>query len=190
MTRLRPTFILFVFFLLAGAPLAATAQSLSGSTTAVSLREGTTIRVRLLETLDTGMRLQAGSLVHFEVADPVLVNGALAIRPGARGMGTITHARKAKWLGRRGKLDFTIDYVQAVDGQNIRVRSTLMKERGRGNVGKMTVGVLALSSVAAPAALLIRGKNAVVEKGAEFTVFVDEDRPIDAPAASNLLTSY
>ena len=140
----------------------------------VQVTEGTSVRVRLLEKLDTGSNLTVGSQISFEVADPVEVDGHVVIKPGDRATGTITEATKAKWGGRKGKLDFTIDYVEAVDGQNIRVRSTANGKKGQGNVGMMAAGVI----LVAPIAVVIRGKNAVVEKGTEFSVYTDQDREI------------
>lgn len=166
-THAKP--ILLALFLIGMAASTASAQSV------VTLREGTTVRMRLIETLDTGAKLQVGSQIAFEVADPVMVNNQIVIRPGARGIGTLTEATKAKWAGRKGKLDFTIDFVEAVDGQNVSVRSSANRVKGKGNVGLMAAGALLIS----PVAIIVRGKNAVVEKGTEFTVYIDEDRDIE-----------
>ena len=141
---------------------------------ALTVTEGTVVRVRLLEKLDTGTNLTVGSQIAFEVADPVMIDGKVVVRPGARATGTITEAAKAKWGGRKGKLDFTIDYIEAVDGQNIRVRSTANGVKGKGNVGLMAAGALLVS----PLAIVLRGKNAVVEKGTEFSIYTDQDRDI------------
>lgn len=165
---IRPAHLLaIVFFLFCGT------TELCAQTTA-DLQEGTTVRVRLLETLDTGSKPNVGEQITFEVADDVEFNGQVLVRSGARATGTITESVKAKWGGRKGKLDFTIDYVQAVDGQNIRVRSTANRVKGKGNVGLMAAGTVLLS----PVAVFIRGKNAVVDKGTEFSVYVDETRTV------------
>ena len=149
---------------------------LAGGAFAQTLKvtEGTVVRLRLLEKLDTGSNLEVGSQINFEVADPVLVDDQVVIKPGARATGTITEASKAKWGGRKGKLDFTIDYIEAVDGQNIRVRSTSQGVKGKGNVGLMAAGAILVS----PIAIALRGKNAVVDKGTEFSVYTDQDREI------------
>ena len=141
---------------------------------ALTVTEGTVVRVRLLEKLDTGSNVTVGSQIAFEVADPVMIDGKVVVRPGARATGTITEATKGKWGGRKGKLDFTIDYVEAVDGQNIRVRSTANGVKGKGNVGLMAAGAILVS----PLAIALRGKNAVVEKGTEFSIYTDQDRNI------------
>ena len=141
----------------------------------LNVTEGTVVRVRLLEKLDTGTNLNVGSQIAFEVADPIMIDGKVVVRPGARATGTITEATKAKWAGRKGKLDFTIDYIEAVDGQNIRVRSTANGVKGKGNVGLMAAGAILVS----PLAIVVRGKNAVVEKGTEFSVYTDQDREIE-----------
>lgn len=140
----------------------------------VLLTEGTVVRVRLLETLDSGSKMQVGDLIAFEVADPIIVNGQTLVRAGARATGTLTESTNAKWGGRKGKLDFTIDYVEAVDGQNVRVRSSANQVKGKSNVGLMAAGAVLVT----PVAVVLRGKNAVIEKGTEFTVYMDQDRTI------------
>jgi hypothetical protein len=165
-----------VAFLLLGCsiPLASAQAPEAAADAGLTILEGTPVRVRIIERLDTGTRPQVGAMVNFEVADPIYVDGQMVIRPGARATGTITHAKKAKWAGRKGELDFTIDYVQAVDGQNISLRSTAQGRKGGGNVGVMAATV-ALASVAG---ILIRGKNAVVEEGTEFTAYSNQNRTI------------
>lgn len=149
------------------------------------LTEGTVVRVRLLETLDSGSRPEVGDLVTLEVADAVTVGGITLIRQGARATGTITESKKAKWGGRKGKLDFTIDYVEAVDGQNVRTRSSATRVQGKGNVGLMAAGAILVT----PVAVLVRGKNAVIKKGTEFSIYVDQDRDIAAGAAGAALSN-
>jgi hypothetical protein len=163
----------FTSFLMAAALFAVCAGGAFAQT--INVTEGTVVRVRLLEKLDTGSNLEVGSQINFEVADPVLVDDEVVIKPGARATGTITEAVKAKWGGRKGKLDFTIDYVEAVDGQNIRVRSTAQGVKGKGNVGLMAAGAILVT----PLAIALRGKNAVVDKGTEFSIYTDQDREIE-----------
>ena len=167
-TFIRTAHLLAIVFFLFGATIELRAQ------TTADLQEGTTVRVRLLEKLDTGNKPQVGEQVAFEVADDVEAKGQVLVRSGARATGTITESEKAKWGGRKGKLEFTVDYLQAIDGQNIRVRSTANRVKGKGNVGLMAAGAVLLS----PVAVFIRGKNAVVDKGAEFGVYVDETRTV------------
>lgn len=95
------------------------------------------------------------------------------IEKGAPAWGKVIQAKPKKSFGRSGKLDFTIDYVKAVDGQNLNLRST-REIKGDDSYGK--AGVVTL--LAGPLGFLVKGKNVEIEAGAEYTIFVDGDRKI------------
>lgn len=131
-----------------------------------TIQEGTVVRVRLLETLDS-RSANNGDMVILEVSDPIMVDGTTLIESGAKVTGKITESVKNKNLGRKGKLDFTIDFVKAVDGQNIPLTSNI-KQGGKDGV----VGVVAAAALINPLALFIKGKAAVINKGAEYNCYV------------------
>lgn len=131
-----------------------------------TIQEGTVVRVRLIETLDS-RTANTGDMVTLEVADPLLVDGVMVIEPGAKVTGKIIDAVKNKSLGRKGKLDFTIDFVKAKDGQNIPLTSNV-REGGKDAV----VGVVAAAALINPLALFIKGKAATINKGTEFNCYV------------------
>lgn len=131
-----------------------------------TIYEGTVVRVRLNETLDSrtaGM----GELVTLEVVDPIAVDGTTVIEAGAKVTGKITESVKNKNLGRKGKLDFTIDFAKAIDGQNVPLSSSI-KQGGKDAV----VGVVAAAAIINPLALFIKGKAAIINKGTEFNCYV------------------
>lgn len=131
-----------------------------------TVSEGSVIRVRMLETLDSKLA-KMGDIVNLEATEPFMVDGITLIEPGAKVVGKVIEATKNKSMGRKGKLDFTIDYVRAKDGQNIPLSSNI-KQGGKDEV----VGVVAAAVLISPLALFIKGKSAVVEKGTEFSVYV------------------
>lgn len=136
-----------------------------------TIYEGTVVRVRLNETLDSRTAAM-GELVSLEVVDPIQVDGTTLIEAGAKVTGKITESVKNKNLGRKGKLDFTIDFAKAIDGQNVPLSSNI-KQGGKDAV----VGVVAAAAIVNPLALFIKGKAAVINKGAEFNCYVS--RSID-----------
>ena len=89
----------------------------------VTLYEGTVVRVRLDETLDSRVS-QVGETVNMEVAEDVEVNNTVVIRRGTKVVGLITVAKPANFAGQKGKLDFSVDYIQLSNGRNIKVRYT------------------------------------------------------------------
>ena len=137
-----------------------------------TISEGTVIRVRLLETLDS-RQAKMGDIVNLEATEPIMVDGVTLIEPGAKVVGKVIDATKNKSMGRKGKLDFSIDYVRAKDGQNVALSSNI-KQGGNDAV----VGVVAAAVIVSPLALFIKGKAAVVEKGTEFSVYVSKSANI------------
>jgi formate dehydrogenase assembly factor FdhD len=137
------------------------------------LQEGTIVEVMTTEAIDS-KSAQEGQTIYLEVADDVQVNGKTVIASGSIVKGEITEASKAKMMGKAGKIDFTIDYVKAIDGTNIRVRSA-KSFSGKNKQG----GVIAAAVIVSPVALFIKGKDVTIEKGKKFRVYVDKDYAID-----------
>ena len=116
-----------------------------------------------------------GDIVNLEATEPVMVDGVMLVEPGAKVVGKVLDAVKNKSMGRKGKLDFSIDFVRAKDGQNIPLSSNI-KQGGKDEV----VGVVAAAVIVSPLALFIKGKAAVIEKGTEFSVYVSKSVSITA----------
>lgn len=138
----------------------------------VTLRDGTEITLRLLKPVSSATA-RVEDRVEFEATEDVLADGVLVIETGSRAWGSVIQARKKKSFGRRGKLDFTIDYVKAVDGQNVRLRAT-REIQGDDKYGK--AGVITL--LTGPFGFFVKGKNVDVPAGTEYTIFIDGDRTL------------
>jgi hypothetical protein len=141
----------------------------------VELREGNVIRLRLLEDLSS-KTAEVGDMVTLEVSEPVMCKGKVVIESGARATGVVVESSSAKMAGKKGKLNFTIDYAKAVDGTNVRLRSV---SGGSGEGKSRTGGLIAAAYFISPAALLFKGKEAQIEKGQSFTCYIDEDVEIE-----------
>lgn len=138
----------------------------------VTLADGTEVTLRLLKGVSSATA-KVEERVDFETAKDVVADGVVVIGKGAPAWGKVIQSRPKKSFGRSGKLDFTIDYVKAVDGQNLNLRST-REIKGDDSYGK--AGVVTL--LAGPLGFLVKGKNVEIEAGAEYTIFVDGDRTI------------
>lgn len=141
--------------------------------------DGEKIRLVLMEDLSSSTA-NLGDRITFEVAEDLKVGGILVIAKGASGAGTITEAKKKGMLGRGGRLTMSIDQVEAVDGQKVRVRATSGRE-GDDKTGK----TVAIAVLAGPFALLVKGKDIAVAKGTEYAAYIDEKKQI--AVASNLI---
>ncbi len=143
----------------------------------VTIPDGTKIRVRLEQTISSGTA-DEGQAVDLSVTDTVRVGDEVVIPEGARVTGTVTLAQEKRHMGRAGKLDFSIERVRAADGEWVPLRYTVTKKSGGSHAvstGVLTAGAAVLFWPAAPAFLLIKGKDVAVNKGAVFETFTDRD---------------
>lgn len=141
----------------------------------VKLAERTPIKVALMETLISG-NAKVGQEVQFEVREDIYgPNRELLVLKGAQAYGEVTVSKKRGMFGKSGKLEFTCAYAKAVDGTKVSVRSSEMKKSGKGNSGTVIATALFLSVLG----VFINGRDVKVDKGQEFTVYVDNDVAID-----------
>lgn len=143
----------------------------------VTIPDGTKLRVRLEQTISSGTADQ-GQAVDLSVTEAVKVGDEVVIAEGARVTGAIIKAQEKRRMGRAGKLDFSIDRVRAADGEWVPLRYTVNKNNGGSHAvatGVLTAGAAVLFWPAAPAFLLIKGKDVNVNKGVIFETFTDRD---------------
>jgi PEGA domain len=180
LTTVLATIIVSLFF---------TLTSAFGQT--IKLEEGTQIRLKLLQDLSSSTA-QVGQTIAFEVLDAVKIDGAVVIAEGAQALGTVTLAEPKKSLGRAGKLNIRLDYVKAVDGSKIPVRANSVNQgNGKGVATGVAVGVSALVFFpAAPAFLLIKGKDITVPRGQHLDAFIDGTRTIEVPQSGTFATGF
>jgi hypothetical protein len=156
----------------------------------ITIPDGTKLRVRLDQTISSGTAEQ-GQAVELSVTEAVKVNDQTVIPEGARVTGTVTEAQEKRHMGRAGKLDFSIDRVRASDGEWIPLRYTINKKSGGSHAvstGVMTAGAAILFWPAAPAFLLIKGKDVTINKGVIFDTFTDQNHVL-ATAAPHALAA-
>ncbi len=174
-------------FALITTPLAA-----SQALTERRLVDGTKFSVRLLEPLSSGTA-DEGQTVTFEVVDDVLLNDVVIIKQGTPVKGTILDAQAKRRMGRAGRLAYSVTETRSVDRQAIKLRAT--QERSGGShvagVAVATAAIAVFVPVAAPFALLRKGKDITVPAGTRIDVFVDGDHVLtpEAPAAAQAATA-
>ncbi len=151
-------------------------------TAQVTVPDGTRLRVRLDQSISSATAEQ-GQSVELSITEAVKVGDQVVIPDGARVTGTITEAQEKRHMGRAGKLDFSIDRVRAIDGEWIPLRYTVNKRNGGSHAvstGVLTAGAAVLFWPAAPAFLLIKGKDVTLNKGMVFDTFTDQDHVLNA----------
>ncbi len=149
-----------------GVPTAALEPTVIPDTTEVRLR---------LEHPISSASAEVNQLLLFKVIEDVRIDGRTVIAKDAEARGTVTLAQHRKGFGRRGKLEFTIDVVAAVDGQKLRLDAS-QALRGKDLYG--TAGVVTI--LTGPFGVFVKGRDVEVPAGTEYTVYTAGERRVMA----------
>jgi hypothetical protein len=144
------------------------------------LSEDTPIRIKLTRTMSSA-DAKADEKVDFEVIEDVKVKDVVVIRQGAMAIATVTEAQPKRRMGRAGKLNMNIDYVQLVDGEKVPLRA-VKGGSGGSHTGAMTGAMVATGILFFPAApffLFMHGKDITIPKGTEISAYIAADTPLD-----------
>ena len=167
------------------APAPTTAPAPPRTPVAFGLTEDTPVKIRLTRTMSS-KDAKADEKVDFEVLEDVKSGDTIIIQHGAMAIGTVTEAHPKRRMGRAGKLNINIDYVQLVNGQKVPLRA-VKGGSGGNHTGAMTGAIVASSILFFPAApffLFMHGKDITIPKGTEITAYVAADTALD-PVAFN-----
>ena len=154
----------------------------------IVIPEGTRVRIRLEERISSAT-VEEGQAIRLGVADDIKINQTTVIKLNSVVNGTVTESVAKRRLGRTGKLDFSVDTINASDGGKIPVRYTIMKKEGGSHVVRTGV-VAALVAMtyppAAPLVLLATGKDVTLYRGFIFQVFTDTDYEMNLDTEESL----
>ena len=165
-----------------------TTQSEAPSTTpptprpplAFGLTEDTPVRLKLARTMSSH-DAKVDEKVDFEVVEDVKIGDVVVIQHGGMAIATVTEAKSKARMGKAGKLNMNIDYVQLVSGEKVPLRA-VKGGSGGNHTGAMTGAIVATSILFFPAApffLFMHGKDITIPKGTEITAYVAGDTPLD-----------
>jgi hypothetical protein len=149
------------------------------------LSEDTPVKMKLTRTMSS-QDAKADEKVDFEVLEDIKVEDVVVAKQGAMAIATVTEAQPKRRMGRAGKLNMNIDYVQLADGEKVPLRA-VKGGSGGNHTGAMTGAIVATSILFFPAApffLFMHGKDITIPKGTEITAYVAADTPLD-PAKFN-----
>lgn len=152
---------------------------------AFGLTEDTPVRMKLTRTMSSS-DAKTDEKVDFEVLEDIKVGDVVVVKQGAMAIATVTEAQPKRRMGRAGKLNMNIDYVQLVDGEKASLRA-VKGGSGGSHTGAMTGAIVATSILFFPAApffLFMHGKDITIPKGTEITAYVAADTPLN-PAKFN-----
>jgi hypothetical protein len=114
-----------------------------------------------------------GEKFSLTVAQDVKVDSAVVIPRGTRAVAQITRRTGKGGFGKSGKMDFTFRYLDH-NGMRIPIEGR-HHQAGEGRTGATIGAVVAAGLVGG---MLVKGKNARVEEGREFTVRTLEAIPV------------
>jgi hypothetical protein len=132
------------------------------------LTDNTPVKLRFKETISS-KTAQENQPIEFEVVDDVVVQGLTVIARGTSAKGIISEIKKARMLGRKGKITIVLKEVPLVSGERVSLRSNQTQGGG------LSAGTIALSAIVTPFFLFMGGKEAKYTAGTEFSAFVDGD---------------
>lgn len=159
------------------APPAAAVVMQSGTDSV--LRAGTPIALKMRETLTTkGKDLRVGYRFQMEVAESVMINGAVVIPAGSPATGEVTDVRNKGMWGKSGKINARPLYVRA-NGRQIRLTGQMDDKGVTGTAA--VVGAIAFVPIAG---FFMTGTSAEIPLGAPVSAFIDEDVPFAVTAAA------
>lgn len=137
------------------------------------LPEKTEILLKLITPLKSGKN-KVGEVIELQVEKSIKSkDGTALIEDDADAFGTVTVSKKNGAFGKAGKLDFTIDYVEASDGTQIPVRATIENDAAN-CTGASVVGFLFVSVLSG----FFRGENVSIPSGTIFKAYVHKDTNI------------
>ncbi len=138
------------------------------ATKALKIQDGTIVRVIFTQELSSEKN-HPQDPVPCEIAEDVRIGDAVIIAKGTPVTGQVSQAEKRGGWGKSGTLAFSIDYVKAVDGNNIRLRGGSAQGGKQFSAGGAMMGL---------SGGFKKGKAITVAKGSTMNVYVDGDHEI------------
>ena len=136
---------------------------------------GTRFKVRFTKNISSD-KIYKGEPVPIVTAQNIIVNGVVVIPAGTKVKGFFTTAREAGYVGRAGKIGFTVESVAALNGVEIPLHC-VETVRGNNDVAGSIAVMLLLSPLGG---FFMKGRNARIPKGMQFEVEVPFDSDLEA----------
>jgi hypothetical protein len=148
----------------------------------VLVQRDTPVRLMVLNEVST-RSARAGDKFVLRVDEDVVVGGVTVIPVGAKAWGEVVSAEASGALGRSGKLEARLLYIDA-GGERIPIGGE-NRSAGQGGGRQVTMGMVGFglaAPLAAPLTLFAPGNNARLKAGDIYSAFIERDMLFD-PAA-------
>jgi len=146
----------------------------------IILHDGTAIPLRAADSISSA-DAKVGDPVDFVVVQDVVLDGFPVIPQGTIAHGTISDVKRKRRMARGGKLGVKMEFIELSSGEKIPVRADT-RVNGGGQSKMMATGMAVTAMAfypAAPALMMMRGKDIVLLKGAGLTAYVDGNTSVE-----------
>ena len=158
------------------APAAPQAVILSSPTESV-LRAGTEVPLVMSQSISSNDKsLRAGNQIRLQVANSIMLGGAVVIPAGSPATAEITEVRRKGMWGKSGRIEARVLNVRVGD-RLIRLSGTFDDKGVTGTAG--VVGAIVFVPIAG---FFLTGTSASINAGSGVKAFLDEDLRIAVPA--------
>lgn len=169
-----------------GAPLAAAIAILITTVQAdaaiVTIIPGTPLKVHVVGSLSSASA-SVGQTFGIVVAEPMTVQGLVVVSPGATGQGHVVAVTPAGKNGKGGSLSVALDWITAVDGQQLPLAATPQSTAGANKTGTANSATVVATLVFGPVGLFahnfVKGKDVVVKPDFVFPAYTGEGRTVN-----------
>ena len=152
------------------------AEAASDAPAKVLLKDGMPVSLKLAQTISSKTAV-VGDTVELLLDEDLMVGPTVAVKKGARAVGTISNSKKAGMAGRGGGLSLHVEYLKVGDTR-VKLRGAQGKE-GDNKTGA-TVGLVLAFGVLG---FMKHGKQAEVKEGTPVKAYLDQD--VDLGAATS-----
>ncbi len=163
-------------FLLFTALCSSRGQSIPGNSEETLVPDGTPVKLRLTQTVNS-THAHRGDRLNFEVVKDVNVGGFTLLQAGTVARGSIAKVDGRRLLGLGGEIVVQLDSVKLASGDTVSLQGH-REFKGGSHTKLMAEGMVLASLIylpAAPALLLTHGHECTVLKGSEITATIEGD---------------
>jgi hypothetical protein len=157
----------------------------------VTIAAGTTVAIRLLETLSSDV-VQPGQAFHATIDQPLVVDGFVIAERGARVEGRVTESQQAGRVKGISQLSLELTRITTADGQRIAISTQVWEKEGeQSRKSDATKGAAGAGIGAALGAIFGGGKGAAIGAASGGAagggvVLATRGKPVSLPSETRL----
>ena len=147
----------------------------------VQVPASTLIKVALVDRVNA-KNLKAGDIIHYQVAEDVVVDGSLIFAKGEPGEGVVEKVRQAKNFGRSAEVQIDFNKTKSIDGTEV---DTYVGEESKKEMkhlamaaGASVAGMLLLGPIGVIGGAFVKGKNIDLPEGTELYIQTENEESL------------